>query len=374
MQDPGSIPKITPLEREKIILADAVLAHDQLKIKLRAEISNYEVNQNEHSAPRANLIDRRIELQKLGDPAKEQLKASNDKIRKLIKRIDRMTLAQCDDSCAISIQPTTEYARCSISDLPVTPHHRKSTPSRKTQTCPRDRVLSRPTTRRARSKNLSSVSNPLTTESTLLNSDINAAFSALSISSPSIPAPKRYTGTKGEIAVEKCLEALGHAYLKEYSPSWITPRRYDFGLCQEHIIIEFDGIQHFEYNAEWDFGTTATELNKIKAKDADKMIKAIVNGFKILRIHYSFLEECDFEERKVLISRGLRILKKTQRMMFCIYPRQPYEPLIALLKAKKQQLGVTDVWSGRFLGKSIKSHNVSSNPLKKDVTYIQDKR
>lgn len=75
------------------------------------------------------------------------------------------------------------------------------------------------------------------------------------------------------------LKSLNLDYIKEYSPNWIKPKRYDFLITNKNIIIEMDGALHYKdnpYNGE--------KLEKTKNSDMLKDFMAIKNGYKIIRI------------------------------------------------------------------------------------------
>lgn len=81
-------------------------------------------------------------------------------------------------------------------------------------------------------------------------------------------------------------------YLREVYPHCKTQLRYnwcrfsktnnvmpfDFGLEEEKILVELDGIQHFEQVSNWD------SPENVQAKDVEKMVKAIEAGYSVIHI------------------------------------------------------------------------------------------
>ena len=131
--------------------------------------------------------------------------------------------------------------------------------------------------------------------------------------------------TRGERLVAQCLDRLNYRYTTEYSPPWAYRRRYDFYLPKKNLIIEFDGIQHFEYNPSWDFSRTAVELQRTQDIDMVKTLRAINKGKKVLRIHYSFLDLDNLGQQKRRLQKCITALIAHPTAEICYYsPRQNY--------------------------------------------------
>lgn len=75
------------------------------------------------------------------------------------------------------------------------------------------------------------------------------------------------------------LEQLGVDFITEYSPTWISPKRYDFYIQKKDLIIEMDGLLGHGNKSWGDY--TAKESAEI---DTYKDKKAAENGIKVIRI------------------------------------------------------------------------------------------
>lgn len=85
------------------------------------------------------------------------------------------------------------------------------------------------------------------------------------------------------------LTQLGVEFEREYSPDWIKPKRYDFYIPKERLIIEMDGSLHNKYD--------------VKKNDNYKNEMAINHNLRIIRIN------CDYsktEERFSIVSKNVK--------------------------------------------------------------------
>ena len=73
-----------------------------------------------------------------------------------------------------------------------------------------------------------------------------------------------------------CKRQLRYEWARFSKTNHIMP--FDFGLEEEKILIELDGIQHFEQVSNWD------HPDNVKAKDVEKMIKAVEAGYSVIHI------------------------------------------------------------------------------------------
>lgn len=80
------------------------------------------------------------------------------------------------------------------------------------------------------------------------------------------------------------LEELNIAYETQYSPQWISPRKYDFYMKDLNMIIETHGYQHYKNNAFKSLG--GRSLEQEQANDKLKRETALANGIK----HYIELD------------------------------------------------------------------------------------
>ena len=134
---------------------------------------------------------------------------------------------------------------------------------------------------------------------------------------------KIYNGSKIEIIFAKFLDEYHIRYWREVEIPELSKCRYDFYLIDYNLLIELQGIQHYEAVA--DFGGNV-EFEKRKKLDKVKSIKAKQNGYNFLTIKYDKIENTT--QYKVITLR--EVLKLTNK---CI--KLPYDKL---KKLKKRQL------------------------------------
>lgn len=72
---------------------------------------------------------------------------------------------------------------------------------------------------------------------------------------------------------------LNIKYKKEYSPSWIKPKRYDFYIPKFNMIIEVNGKQHYSDISNFS-STGGRDLKQEQANDKFKRGMALKNGIK----------------------------------------------------------------------------------------------
>lgn len=98
------------------------------------------------------------------------------------------------------------------------------------------------------------------------------------------------------------------AFLREEYPSCQTQLRYDwcrfsetnnmmpfdFGLEKEKILIELDGVQHFEQVSNW------KSPESVQAKDIEKMRKAIEAGYSVIHIFQVEMWEDHYDWRTIM--------------------------------------------------------------------------
>ncbi len=91
--------------------------------------------------------------------------------------------------------------------------------------------------------------------------------------------------SKGEKAVREYLSNKRIQFEEQYSPSWIGRKRYDFYLPTHNLIIEFHGIQHYEYIPF--FHRSMRAFRSSQKDDAFKEAEAKKNGIRHLIIPYT---------------------------------------------------------------------------------------
>lgn len=77
------------------------------------------------------------------------------------------------------------------------------------------------------------------------------------------------------------LEDVGVEYMREYSPKWIAPKRYDFYIPSINIIIEMNGLQH---ETDTSFSGRKSYADEVKKNDLYKKRKAEENNINIIEI------------------------------------------------------------------------------------------
>jgi predicted Zn-ribbon and HTH transcriptional regulator len=97
--------------------------------------------------------------------------------------------------------------------------------------------------------------------------------------------------SKGELACASILNSLGISYISEAQILSLPTNYFDFMFYyNEHkFIIEYDGIQHFEYNNF--FHRTMEKFIHKQNIDIIKTQKAINEGYKVIRISYLDIDD-----------------------------------------------------------------------------------
>ena len=96
----------------------------------------------------------------------------------------------------------------------------------------------------------------------------------------------------GEKKISNILNILNINYKQEYIFDNLKNRRFDFYLQNHNILIEFDGIQHFQIYGK--YTPTKEILNKIQKYDIEKTLFCIKNNIKLLRISYKNINEINY--------------------------------------------------------------------------------
>lgn len=91
------------------------------------------------------------------------------------------------------------------------------------------------------------------------------------------------------------LEELKVNYIKEYSPKWISPKRFDFYIPSKNIIIEMHGLQH---KLDTSFKGTKTFAEKIRKNDLFKKEKASEKGIDVIEIE-SYISNFNYIKEKI---------------------------------------------------------------------------
>lgn len=110
--------------------------------------------------------------------------------------------------------------------------------------------------------------------------------------------------SRGELEVSESLIKLGITFSTECKHHLLPTKRYDFYFFYNgtHYLLEFDGIQHFEYNTL--FYSDDDEFRRRQMIDCLKTYIAISTGYRMIRIDYTQLGkvyQCIVEALKLQI-------------------------------------------------------------------------
>lgn len=111
--------------------------------------------------------------------------------------------------------------------------------------------------------------------------------------------------SKGERATRLSLESHGIKYKKEKTILKSNKRsrpRYDFFLTDKNTLIEFDGKQHFEEIKH--FHRTPKSFETKKKADIDKTTEALRQGYKLIRIDYTCINDVDDHIKKGMLCKS----------------------------------------------------------------------
>lgn len=97
----------------------------------------------------------------------------------------------------------------------------------------------------------------------------------------------------GEKKIAKFLEQNNIKYISQmYFSNWnIGIHYFDFYIPQYNLILEYHGIQHYEYNTY--FHKNFEEFQYRQKKDIEKKETALKNGFNYISIKYTLLNNLD---------------------------------------------------------------------------------
>ena len=113
--------------------------------------------------------------------------------------------------------------------------------------------------------------------------------------------------------------------IHQYKPDWLKPYSFDFFIKELNLIIELDGIQHFEQFRNW----KSPELHQ--RNDCIKMKLAVKNNLSVMRIPRSYI----FYRAKMLTDKLEKIkkhIKKRTKPRYIIFKKSMYSNLISLYK------------------------------------------
>jgi hypothetical protein len=93
---------------------------------------------------------------------------------------------------------------------------------------------------------------------------------------------------------------------------------FDFGLEEEKVLIELDGIQHFEQVSNWD------HPERVQAKDVEKTKKAIEAGYSVIHLYQPEVWEDRYEWKQVLKEQVERLRGRQSSVCVFISQKEVY--------------------------------------------------
>lgn len=93
---------------------------------------------------------------------------------------------------------------------------------------------------------------------------------------------------------------------------------FDFGLEEEKVLIELDGIQHFEQVSNWD------HPQRVQAKDVEKTKKALEAGYSVIHLYQPEVWEDRYEWKQVLKEQVERLVRRETSVCVFISQKEVY--------------------------------------------------
>lgn len=116
----------------------------------------------------------------------------------------------------------------------------------------------------------------------------------------------------------RCKTQLRYKWCRFSKTNSIMP--FDFGLEEEKILIELDGIQHFEQVSNWD------SPENVQAKDVEKTVKAVEAGYSVIHLFQPEVWSDAYDWKGVLKEKveGLKARKEEKARCVFISQRDVY--------------------------------------------------
>ncbi len=123
------------------------------------------------------------------------------------------------------------------------------------------------------------------------------------------------------------------SFLRSESPKWKAQLRYDwcrfsgtnnvmpfdFGLEEEKVLIELDGIQHFEQVSNWRCH------KEIREKDVEKIRKAMKAGYSVIHLYQPEVWEDRYDWKRVLKEQVERLIRRETSVCLFISQKEVYD-------------------------------------------------
>jgi very-short-patch-repair endonuclease len=93
---------------------------------------------------------------------------------------------------------------------------------------------------------------------------------------------------------------------------------FDFGLEEEKVLIELDGIQHFEQVSNWRCH------KEIREKDVEKIRKAMKAGYSVIHLYQPEVWEDRYEWKRVLKEQVESLVRRETSVCLFISQKEVY--------------------------------------------------
>ena len=91
---------------------------------------------------------------------------------------------------------------------------------------------------------------------------------------------------------------------------------FDFGLEEEKILVELDGIQHFEQVSNWG------SPEEIREKDVEKMVKAVEAGYSVIHLFQPEVWKDTYQWEGVLKEQVEKLKMRKEERARCVFISQ----------------------------------------------------
>ena len=108
-----------------------------------------------------------------------------------------------------------------------------------------------------------------------------------------------------------CKRQLRYDWCRFSNTNSVMP--FDFGLEEEKILVELDGIQHFEQVSNWD------SPDNVKAKDVEKMKKAVEAGYSVIHLFQPEVWSDEYDWKRVLREQVERLKAGEDEKAICVF-------------------------------------------------------
>lgn len=144
----------------------------------------------------------------------------------------------------------------------------------------------------------------------------------------------RCCDSHGERCISNFLDSKNIKYKREYIFKNLKNRKYDFYLEDHNMLIEFDGLQHFQIYGN--YTPDLETLEKNQKRDVEKTLFSIKNNIKLLRIHYNHVKYVDSIIEKSFAKEELLILTEWEPYNYIINKIDKTNILMFLTEVGKQ--------------------------------------